>query len=357
MKLGVVQLIDSLNIGGAEKVAVVLANRLPKEGYRSHLVTTRLGGALHDTIDSHVHYHHLHKKRVLDIQAILGLRRYIKTHEIDIIHAHSSSLFTAVLVKFLSPKVRIVWHDHWGARTRLNTLQKCSFKMASLFVKHIIVVSEALLDWNRSNLYCSRVTLVRNGSELTVQQGVTELRGTPGKRVALVAGLKKAKDHITALKAFRKVIRKEPDASLHIVGKDLGDNYAKKVFQYIAKHKMDAYVFYYGECNDIGHILSQVQIGMLSSETEGLPLALVEYGLAKKAIVTTDVGNCLDVVGDSTFVVPPKKPTELAEAILALLKDEALLERESHRVHLRIQEVFGLENFVKKIQLIYKETL
>ena len=110
----IVQIIDSLEAGGAERMSVIYANGLSKKIAFSGLIATRKEGLLLGQIDKSVNYLFLNKKRKIDFQAVFRLRAYIKKNKINFIHAHSSSFFIAVLVKLTFPKVKIIWHDHYG---------------------------------------------------------------------------------------------------------------------------------------------------------------------------------------------------------------------------------------------------
>src|SRR5690606_12607902 len=107
----ILQLIDSLDAGGAERMAVNYANVLSELISYSALVTTRKEGALRAQLSDKVGYLFLNRKGKIGIRAVLKLRKFIKQHKVDVIHAHSTSFFVAVMVKLLYPKVKIVWHD------------------------------------------------------------------------------------------------------------------------------------------------------------------------------------------------------------------------------------------------------
>jgi glycosyltransferase involved in cell wall biosynthesis len=74
-------------------------------------------------------------------------------------------------------------------------------------------------------------------------------------------------------------------------------------------------------CSDIKYILKQSSIGVLSSTSEGLPISLLEYGLAKLPVIVTNVGECSNVVKDneSGFLVLPEKPNDFAEKLEKLV--------------------------------------
>ena len=84
---------------------------------------------------------------------------------------------------------------------------------------------------------------------------------------------------------------------------------------------MDNHVFVYGSCSDVHHILRQSTIGVLSSKSQGLPLSLLEYGLAKLPVVVTNVGDCNKVISnkDEGLLVESENDIVLAEALINLI--------------------------------------
>src|SRR5579885_2484658 len=91
--IGVMHVIDTLHIGGAERVAVNLANLLPRDRFRSYLCSTRAGGPLAANVAPHVDYWMLQRRSRFDVSAAMQFARFIREHEIRIVHAHASSLF------------------------------------------------------------------------------------------------------------------------------------------------------------------------------------------------------------------------------------------------------------------------
>ena len=110
----ILQIIDSLEAGGAERMAVNYANALAEKIDFSGLVSTRKEGALLDQINSNVSYMCLNKKGTFDLKALFVLRKFVVENKIEIIHAHSTSFFIAFLLKLLYPSLKLIWHDHYG---------------------------------------------------------------------------------------------------------------------------------------------------------------------------------------------------------------------------------------------------
>ena len=100
----IVQVIDSLEIGGAEKMAVNYANALLTKIEFSGLVATRAEGSLKNQLNEKVSYLFLNRKRIIDFAAVLRLRKYCKENNIDFIQAHGTSYFFFSFAKNCLPK-------------------------------------------------------------------------------------------------------------------------------------------------------------------------------------------------------------------------------------------------------------
>ena len=113
-QINVMHLIDTLDIGGAERVAVNLVNSLPRENYKCFLCSTREDGPLDELVAKDVQCLSLGRRWRFDIFALNRLIAYIRLNNIQILHAHSTSLFIAVFSSLLPPYPEVNWHIHSG---------------------------------------------------------------------------------------------------------------------------------------------------------------------------------------------------------------------------------------------------
>ena len=148
-KIDVLQLIDSLQVGGAEVLAVNIANSLSKQGIGSHLCATRTEGLLKENIEPTVEYLFLERKKTVDIKCIYNLKNYIKYNNISIIHAHTTSYFMAICVKFIYPKLKVIWHNHTGNYLNLKGKRLLILKILSKYINYIISVNHELYTWSK----------------------------------------------------------------------------------------------------------------------------------------------------------------------------------------------------------------
>ncbi|MFC2110057.1 glycosyltransferase [Bacteroidota bacterium] len=354
-KIRVLQIIDSLNAGGAEVLAVNIANGLSEKNIESHLCATRKEGILKANIDKKVGYIYINRKKIIDIKALLILRNYIKKNKINIVHSHATSWFFAVCIKLIKPSLELVWHDHFGNSEFLNKRNKFPLNILSILFSKIIVVNSNLKKWAENNLNCKKVYFVNNFASLEDTIPKTELLGKEGKKIVHLAGFREQKDHLNLLMAFELFIKKNSDWTLHLIGKDYDDVYSSKIKEYISSKSLERHVFLYGACMDIKNILSQATVGVLSSKSEGLPVSLLEYGLIKLPVVVTNVGECAKVITNnkSGILVKPENFMNLHQGLEKLVSLEINPKEMGENLHTVVLKKYSKEVFIKTITNIY----
>jgi len=138
---------------------------------------------------------------------------------------------------------------------------------------------------------------------------------------------------------------------------DFNDAYASQINSFILANDLNNHVFLYGSTKNVTEVLQQATIGVLASNSEGLPVALLEYGLAKLPVVITNVGECSAVVKHQQcgLIVPAKNSNELANALQILIEDSAKRSEWGVALQQRIQQNYSKEAYMKKLVDIYKD--
>ena len=354
-KLGVIQVIDSLDAGGAEVLAINIANALGNEGFNSHLCTTRKEGVLKSNLNKNIDFLFLGRKKSIDFSAIFRFKKYLKKNNIGIIHAHTTSYFFAFCIKLIYPKVKIIWHNHTGNYVNLKGFKFFVIKFISTFFDGIINVNEELNTWSIKKLKHKNSIKLDNFPQFINKSKTTKLNGKDNKRIVILASLRKVKNHLNLLEAFNSIHIKYPDWTLHFIGKDFNDSYSKKIKQFILQNGLEKSVFLYGLCLDIEYILKQTTIGVLSSNSEGLPVSLLEYGLAKLPVVVTNVGECSKVIenGKSGLIVEKENSNVFAKAL-----EEYILSVDKRcslgNMHFKnVEKKYSQERFIIQLKNIY----
>ncbi len=325
----ILQIIDSLEAGGAERMAVNYANALANEIEFSGLVTTRKEGPLQNQINEKVSYLFLNKKGVIDLKALFELRTFVIENKVEVVHAHSTSFFFAFLLKITYPKIKLIWHDHYGDSEFLSKRPSISLRFILPFFNGIIAVNQQLKRWAQEKLHFQNVIYLPNfPSEDNNVSEQTKLLGIEGKRIVSLANLRVQKDHFLLLEVAKEVKILQPEWTFHLIGKDFNDDYSKKISTLIVDFNLEETVFIYGSKQDVKNILEQSNIGILTSKSEGLPVALLEYGLHQKPVVVTNVGEIPLVIQDGIngFLVEAGEAQLFCNSLIKLIENNTVRE-------------------------------
>jgi glycosyltransferase involved in cell wall biosynthesis len=235
------------------------------------------------------------------------------------------------------------------------------YRLFSLQWAFVLSVNQQLALWSQQNLWlpASRVRYLPNFADLSTPY--TDLSpNLPGKadqRIVCLANLRHPKDHLTLIHAFQKVHQQIPQAHLFLIGKDSQDDYSEQLKSQIQAYNLKDQVHILGSRTDVAAILPQCAVGVLSSESEGLPVALLEYGLVGLPVVCTRVGQCAEVLdqGNAGILVPPKDADALAHAVINLLQNKDYAATLGERLQTRINQFYSKDAVVKQLLACYKE--
>ena len=169
------------------------------------------------------------------------------------------------------------------------------------------------------------------------------------------------KDIITMLRAFSLVQQQIPKSKLYIMGPYVEDpEYYEECKQVVNSLQLENVIFT-GNVN-IRDYLGKIDVLLLSSISEGQPLALLEGCAAGIASITTDVGCCREVIygsdkddhfGDAGMVVPIMDFEGMAEAIVKLANDKELRDKMAKAGRERIIKYYSYQKFIDSYRAIY----
>ena len=118
-------------------------------------------------------------------------------------------------------------------------------------------------------------------------------------------------------------------------------------------------VQWWGRRTDMPDVLAQANLIVLPSYGEGVPKILLEAGALGRAVVTTDIPGCREVVrhGENGLLVPPRDAPALADAIGRLLRDPKTRARMGRRGREITQAEFSIDRVVTETLALYSELL
>ena len=132
-----------------------------------------------------------------------------------------------------------------------------------------------------------------------------------------------------------------------------------KIEVLVAELKLEGKVHFAGEDQHVFSHLLNADIALLSSVSEGLPLALLEYGMAALPVVSTAVGDCALVLGNGEYgwLVPPNDPLALADALLYVLHHRKEGLEKGRLLHQNVKDRYSETAVISQVVEHYKNLL
>jgi glycosyltransferase involved in cell wall biosynthesis len=171
------------------------------------------------------------------------------------------------------------------------------------------------------------------------------------------------KGHEVLIQAAREVCNKHKEVKFLIVGDSLyphsADAFKRSLKDRVHELGLDDAIIFTGFRSDIPSILAAIDIAAVPSQSENVGGA-VEPLLMEKLVVASNVGGLPDVVidGETGFLVPPRDPHALAQAMLrALALPPDVRRRMGQRGRKMAQDLFDLRKTVAQTESLYYELL
>ncbi|MEV7024377.1 glycosyltransferase [Kitasatospora sp. NPDC093558] len=167
--------------------------------------------------------------------------------------------------------------------------------------------------------------------------------------------LEPGRDTELMLHAFARVRAELPDARLVVHGEETRPGYLAHCTALAERLGITAAVDFAGRPGSLAEAWESGTVAVFSALAQRRPRLLADAMLSGRAVVSTDVGVAREVVGPTGLLVPPRDPSALAGACLALLRDEERRSRLGVAGRLRAQERFAVEPVIGAFREIYLE--
>ena len=372
----VLHLICSEGLYGAENMLVLLARKLKHRGWRAII------GAFRDSRDPHTEVvdlaraHGLETEIIpcrgrIDPRAVRFIRKIVAAQEVDVLHAHGykTNLYGYAAVRWRTRRTSSrtaalvsTCHAWQGQHQRRMRIYAAIDRFMLQRFDRVAVVSEPLVQLLRSSgIEAARVRPIANAIEVerTVEaQPVlrAELGGINGPLVAMVARLAPEKGGDVLLQAVPQVLSEFPETTFAFVG----EGPSRASWELLAAQLgINKRVVFTGGRRDMPEVYASLDLLVLPSFNEGMPMCLLEAMAAARPVVATPVGSVEKLVlpERTGWLVRPGNAQQLAKAIQAVLRNPALARRigESARAHVRAN--FAPEAMTNQYIQLYEEAL
>lgn len=333
--INILQVVNSLDIGGLEKVAINLVNNQPKPGIINFsILCLEQKGALADFVRSPVEIFELKKNNISYLKLIYKFTRIVRKMKIDIIHCHNyAPLFFSVLVKIINfGKTKVIYTEH-NQIYSISPKHYRRFRYLLKFVDIIVTVSKDLQTTFIKDNLGKKSTVIWNGisdPKFDLQE-VNRINLQFRKEetdfiicTAVVMSEQKGLKYL--VEASETIISKYPNIKFLLIG---DGPLRTELENQVRTTRLEDNFYFPGYKKDIPNYLKVADIFIMPSLWEGFSIALLEATALELPIITTDVGGNSEIVrnGINGLLVPSKDPEALSSAISKLYQDKKLREK------------------------------
>lgn len=286
----------------------------------------------------------------------------VKKEGVDVVHVHDSTALTLSLVALrFAPPVKLVYSRKRSNKVKPNFFK--NLKYNNSYISEIICNSEAVKE--------VLVPVVKDPKRIKViYDGVDLERASQYKNEKILhrdyqldsdtviignaAGLTKQKDHFTFLAAAKEILNSANQPLVFLI---IGEGPLKEELSaYAAELEITEKVIFAGFRRDLSALLPEFDLFMLSSESEGVPLTVLEAFAHKVPVVATAAGGTPEAVlhRETGLISPVKDPVALAQNALKILNEAGLRKTLTENAFQLVYEKFSLETMQQEYFRFYK---
>ena len=328
-----------------------------KAGHFSAIYTVFEPGALEaDALAAGIPVVSFHKKKGFSAKAIMQITQRLRADRAQVVHTHNSSIHHYGALAGSLAGAAVVNTRH-GFALHSSSRQEIYFKTVLPLTRAVVFVCESARSYfaNRGIAPDGKSWVIVNGIPVETFQAFRATPGTrkPKVRFGTIGRLVKAKAHHDLVEAFGMIASELPDAELEIWGYGALQG---ELENQISVEKLADRVHYCGLASKPGEVLRNLDVFVLSSISEGLPLVVMEAMAAGLPIVSTRAGGIPEVAhGRGVWLAEPGNPASLAAAMRKAAASD--LAAAGQAVYETARQHFGIEIVQSSYEALYRTTL
>ena len=303
------------------------------------------------------------------------LRKLCNDKKIDVVHFHfyfSLPFSLAFSLKKWDLPVIQHWHNPPAALNDFLTppdkvkgqLKRIGAGLIARFTDRRVINRHISISHEISTLLVKngwtdkrKITLLPNGVPvITYKDKDLKSKMTSTPIIGMVANFRPQKDHFTLLMAFNILFKSKIQSELWLVG----DGPTKPEIETLSKKLgVDSRIRFLGTISNPSEVYSKFDIFVLSSHFEGHPLVALEAMSFGLPIVATRISGIQETITHNVngFLVKPRDPQDLAEALKKLLADQSLAKRLGEEARKSLAKYPSINDWCNQVLEIYKDVI
>lgn len=344
-KVRVMHIIDSLGIGGAEKVVATIVELLDINKFEVSVCYFYDGSIANELRKKNIQLHQIKFSLMTMPVFLFKLVKLMHQQKIDIVHTHlfPSDILGRIAARLAGVKaVFCTLHTSYLYKSKRDPINRLKLLLDTItgnwMCDQFIAVSNLIKSYHIELQKISGQKMYVLGNPLHIEDYTMKPSFNPKRKkkelglssdslvIINVANLTEVKGQRFLIDAMAKIIQQCATAELIIAGEGPRRQDLNLISQNLG---IQDHIHLVGRRNDVAELLAMSDIFVLSSLNEGVSIALLEAMAMAKSIVATNVGSNSEVIQDQKhgLLVPSMNSEALANAIIDLLQNRVRAEK------------------------------
>ncbi len=349
--------------GGEQQIAY-LVSELKEQGVDQIVMTPKKSKLADFCKKNNIEISNFTKYSGINISAAIKLHKLCNKYEKPIIHAHDSHAHTTAYLssllagnktpQIISRRVDFPVQNNLFSRKKYNNPH----------IKKIICVSEKIKEITAPSIKNKDVlSVVYSGIDLNKFANCSNKKilrkyfNIPDENVIVgnIAALAPHKDYFTFVDTAEIVLKTHPSTTFLIIGQG---SEKQNIAEYIFEKGLQDSIFFTGFRTDIQDILPELDVFLMTSETEGLGTSILDAFACEVPVVVTRAGGIPEIVKDNEtgLLGEIKNPQQLADKVLLLINNNILKKKLVKRAKKEILN-FTRQNTARKTMEEYQKVI
>lgn len=307
--------------------------------------------------------------RTFQLHGAWRLARLLRARNADLVHCHAF-IQGAILARLAGgiTGVPVVCHLHafptFSQNPILRGVQLAVERFTARFATFVAVSEAVRAAYAGHGIPLERIKVIENGVDPSTEpksgnEDGGERAGAPSVLVGYAGRLSAQKGLDDLILAVAELKRKGVSLRVVLAGEEHGGGgtYRAALRKLIVERNLERDVSLLGFVPDISAFMRSLDVFVLPSYLEALPVSVLEAMAAARPVVATAVGGVCELVvdGETGRLVPPHDPSRLADALGELAGDAALRARFGRNGRQRAIERFSEQRMLDAVWSVYAE--
>lgn len=363
--LTILHTIETGGPGGAETVVLNLASNLDSRRFRSLALVPDGPWLPHKLRERGVPTYLVESRPWYDPRPMARMARLLEREKVDVIHSHlpDQNFYSCLAGRLTGRKTVVTYHGPCELAQGKGFKASMKLWYVRRSASAIVVVCDFVGQMLREVGFPSdKIVRIYNGIEVGrfCSPKTGRLREEIGcreeaKLIGMVANVRASKGYEFFIRAARKVLDAFPLTRFVSIG-DMDGTLGQPLRDLVQQLGLEGRFFFLGFRGDVPEILSDLDVFVLSSVSEGFPLVTLEAMAAGRPVIATRCGGPQEVVEDGRtgFLVQPADSDGLAIKICELIGEPESAAALGQRGRAKVLGEFSLEQMVRQYECLYE---